>query len=73
MTDFASTFRRSHKGNLTRELPDEVQLTVFSRWDKYSWSIRYSDGNLEYGQRYDTEEEALEGLEYHAGFMFNLD
>ncbi|MBL9164450.1 MAG: hypothetical protein JNL18_17115 [Planctomycetaceae bacterium] len=70
MSEFAASFRRSKRGNLYREF-EGTTLTVFSRPDgRFSWCIAEADNSQHYGSNYETEEDAMDGLEFMVEQLF---
>src|SRR4051812_13060872 len=68
--EFAAGFRRSRKGNLTREW-EGLRLTIFRRKGDgcFGWSVADEEGPRFSPGGYETEEEALLAL----GFAMGID
>jgi hypothetical protein len=58
-TEYRTGFRRSHKGNLWRPLPDGRTVTIFKRDGRFAWCIAGLSGPRFSTCKYSTEEQAV--------------
>jgi hypothetical protein len=59
--EFEGPFKRSTRGNLWRHYDGRI-LTVFSRGERYCWSIKNGDETSYSPESYETEEDAMSAL-----------